>query len=356
MSPNKDAVRKTKVFNALDAMKEAGDKITAQKLATLVSMGKQTVLPFYREWQEFEVLGESEGAELSVELLQALKRELTKDKFRQSELQIELEERIEDQRTDFDKTINKLEQEVTALSVQREALECQNQLFNTEKLELQSQTAEQLSAIKALESQYTLARTQLETAELKLKASESSKETSLQEQEKRLNNANQKLLNHWLSVVDTEKREKVRSQKLFDGEREKKFQIERQLSEARNAINKLDSTLETVNGEYGVMQKRIQQLVEGPVAITETLSLMLSNPKDLTKSIRSLQNDVKSMESLHVKNQLLTTSLEDANKKLTTLESISLSNKQLEKEIIKLQAYTDGLQAATKENKHSLQK
>ncbi|MCK5893537.1 MAG: hypothetical protein KAG53_03795 [Endozoicomonadaceae bacterium] len=349
MSPNKDAVRKTKVFNALDAMKEEGDKITAQKLATLVNMGKQTVLPFYREWQELDVLGDSEGIELSAELLQALKRELTKDKFRQSERQIELEERIEDQRTSFDKTITKREQEIKSLSVEREALECQNEQFNTENLELQSQTAEQLSAIKVLESQYTLAETQLKTAELKLQASENSKEKALQEQEKRLNNANQTLLDHWLAVVDTEKREKIRLQKLFDGEREKRFQIERQLSETRATINQLNSTLEKVNSEYEIMQKRVQQLVEGPAAITETLSLMLGNPKDLTKFIRDLQDDVKLLESVHVKNKLLTTSLEDANKKLATFVKISLSNKQLEKEIIRLQAYTDGLQAATKE-------
>lgn len=347
MSQTKSSLRRTKVFDALDAMKEAGEKITAQKLAAVVNMGKQTVLPLYREWQELEILGDSEGIELSEELIRALKRELARDKLRQSTQLLELEERVEDQRQTFTETIGQLEQEIKALVDQIKSLKALNQSLSSEKLLLQKDNAEQLSQIKDLASQLSLSQKQLETAENRLAASEKSKERALQDQEKRLDDANQKLLNHWLSVVDNERREKERLNKQFEREREKQAKTERELADTRLDVNRLDSALEKAQEASAELLQRMK-LFEQQVTVTEAIALMLDQPKDLVASIKNLQNEAKSLGFYATKNQELEQSLQVVDKKLEAFEELQKSNVALEKEVIRLQAYTDGLKAASK--------
>ncbi len=346
MSQNKSALRRTKVFSALDAMKEAGERITAQKLAAAVNMGKQTVLPLYREWQELEVLGDSEGVELSEELVRALKRELARDKLKQSTQLLELEEQIEDQRHAFTETIDQLEQEIKGLVDQVKSLDTLNQSLVNEKLLLEKDSSEQVSQIKELESRLSLSHKQLETAEGKLVASESGKERALQEQEKRLDEANQKLLNHWLSIVDNERREKERLSKQLEREREKQAKVERELTDTRQDANRLDSALEKANKESAELLQRIKQF-EQQANIINTISLMLDKPEDLVASIKTLQDDAKSLGLYTAKNQELEQSLQVIDKKLEAYERLQKSNVALEKEIIRLQAYTDGLKAVT---------
>jgi len=73
MVEEKTAARRQKIFVALNAMQEKKEKISAQRLAAKVNMGKQTVLPIYREWLELESLTEAEKIEISEQLQQAIK-------------------------------------------------------------------------------------------------------------------------------------------------------------------------------------------------------------------------------------------------------------------------------------------
>ncbi|GAA4651234.1 hypothetical protein GCM10023116_35170 [Kistimonas scapharcae] len=347
MSQDRNSLRRTKVFGALDAMKETGEKITAQKLAAVVNMGKQTVLPLYREWQELEILGDSEGVELSEELVRALKRELARDKHRQSTQLLDLEERIEDQHQAFTAAMNELEKEKKGLMDKIKSLEAQNQSLSSEKLLLQKENAEQLSQLKDIATQLNLSVRQLETAESRLVASENGKERALQEQEKRLDEANQKLLNHWLSVVDNERRENERLRKQLEREREKQVKVERELIDTRLDVNRLDSSLEKAKDESTELLQRMKQF-EQQVTVAEAISLMLDKPNDLMASIKNLQDDAKSLESYVTKNQELKQSLQAVDKKLEAFEKLQKTNESLEKEVIRLQAYTDGLEAASK--------
>ena len=346
MSQDKSGLRRTKVFSALDAMKEAGEKITAQKLAAAVNMGKQTVLPLYREWQELEVLGDSEGVELSSELMRALKRELARDKFRQSAQLLELEEGMEDQRQAFNETISQLQQEIQTLADQVKTFEQRNLTLSQEKELLEKTNSEQLSRVKKLESQLGFSEKQLETLERKLQASEDSKERALQEQEKRLDEASQKLLNHWLSVVDSERREKERLNKQLEREKEKSAKVERELAETRQDVNRLDASLDKTHEENAKLYEQIKGL-EQKATVSETIFLMLGKPDDLIASIKNLQGNAAELNTFAEKNRELERSLQIINKKLDAYEQLQKSNIELEKEVIKLQAYTDGLKEAT---------
>lgn len=346
MSQSKSSLRKTRVFSALDAMKEAGEKITAQKLAAAVNMGKQTVLPLYREWQELEILGDSEGIELPDELVRAIKRELARDKLRQSTRLLELEEQTEDQHQAFTASINQLEQEKRELVDQIKSLEALNASLHSEKSLLQKANAEQLLQIKDITSQSNLVRQQLETAEKRLEASENGRERALQEQEKRLEEANQKLLNYWLSVVDNERREKERICKQLEREREKQVKTERELADTRLEVHRLDGSLEKAKEESARLLQHMKQ-VEQQAAIIEAISIMLNKPKDLVAAIKHLQHDARSFKSCVTKNKELELSLKVINKKLEEFEKLQESNTALEMEVIRLRAYTDGVKAAS---------
>ncbi len=347
MTQDKSGLRRTKVFSALDAMKEAGEKITAQKLAAAVNMGKQTVLPLYREWQELEVLGDSEGVELSSELTRALKRELARDKFRQSSRLLELEEGMEDQHQAFTETISQLQQEIQTLADQGKTFEQRNLTLNQEKELLEKANSVQLSRVKELESQLSFSEKQLETVESKLQTSEDSKERALQEQEKRLDEAGQKLLNHWLSVVDSERREKERLNKQLEREKEKIVKVERELAETRQDVNRLDTMLDKTHEENAELNEQIRELKQ-KATVSETISLMLGKPEDLLASVKKLQENASELNKCAEKNHELERSLQIINKKLDAYEQLQKSNIELEKEVIKLQAYTDGLKEAAK--------
>ena len=211
-----DSQRRSLIFTTLDGLKESGERITAQKLASLVKMGKQTVLPFYREWQELELLGDDQELELSPELVRVLKREIGKEKFRQGEQCRELQDQLNEERDHASAQIalwrERSEQLDTELKqAQQQTIE-QEQQNTTQQRELQAQ----FQRITSLEQQLQNLKQNEQKLEIRLKEETDRSSQALRDQEKRLDEAHQKIIDHWLKVVDGERQDKIKLGKQLD--------------------------------------------------------------------------------------------------------------------------------------------
>lgn len=130
-----DLQRRELVFRVLDELKEGGERINADKVARLAKMGKQTVLPYYREWRFLDDVDREQQEELPEELVRVLKRGIAKWKHSLAEQGQAFEEKANTE-------IDELKQIVQQLSDSQAELEKENQ----EKNQALRATREKLAA------------------------------------------------------------------------------------------------------------------------------------------------------------------------------------------------------------------
>ena len=340
-----DSQRRTLIFSVLDDMKSAGEKVTAQKLATQAKMGKQTVLPYYREWQELEILGEDDSVELSGDLVRVLKREIGKEKFRQGEKAREIQDQLDEERDHYAAQSEVWRQQLDELKAQLEKeTEARQKLEEqcTELLEEKQKGEQQcLSLNERLEHQAE----QVSRLEEKLEQETKRSEQALVEQERRLDESHTKIIDHWMKVIDEERREKSRLAKAAE-------KSNAELATAEKEKARLESVLASKNSAYDLIVSEAEELKRKDFASQKSLQTLENLQKtlgsDVEEEVQQLlegQKQLKSMESEQVKLQEKLNSLEEGKQHSKELEK---ENRKLSEQVIRLEARMEGIQMAGK--------
>ncbi len=324
MSEDKIIARRQKIFNALDEMKEKQEKISAQKLAAIVNMGKQTVLPVYREWLEMENISEAEKIDLPERLLHAIKREFAKEKFRLAEHAQLLEEDI----CDKDDRLKQLDKELT---LQKNNIQSLKETLSGNAKDLDQQQALIHKLEKKLESEVAT------IAELRnqITQSEKDKREALKDQEAQLDKSHQQLLNHWIKATDTERQEKTILSRQLDKLKMKEVEFNKRISSLEYERKQLSTETKTLQKSCD-SYKANSRILEQKASNLKQLISMLGEPITPETRIIQLLEVEKEASMLASKNKELASELNEINEMID-------NNKNQEKEIIKLKAYIEGL-------------
>ena len=338
MNPDKISSRRKKIFLALDTMKRNNEKISAQQLAKIVEMGKQTVLPIYREWIETEALTESENIALSDELVFSIKRELAKETFKLSEQTLNLQDEVDEQQhlihqmqleqansqSEYESEKNQQSQAYQALAEQHK--DKQHELEQV--LKSLSETSKQ-NEMQTLE----IAHLKVQMEQLKL-----SHEQALNDQSKHLDEAHQKIIDHWMKGLDNEKlehqksKEKIRSYEKIEQDLQKQILgLEYKQNHQAETIEQLKLSDETAKKEHTDLQNKCIQL--------QSLHQLLNHPDDIIRYTQQLLKQIEQYDRLKLK-------YEACNHQLNQLQKKNHAQDDSEKEIIKLRAYIEGLKQA----------
>ncbi|MTI13328.1 coiled-coil domain-containing protein [Sansalvadorimonas verongulae] len=338
-----DSQRRTLIFSVLDDMKSAGEKVTAQKLATQAKMGKQTVLPYYREWQELEILGEDDGIELSGDLVRVLKREIGKEKFRQGEQARIIQDQLDEERDHYAAQSEIWRQQLDELKSQLES-ETQAKQHLEEQCEvLQKQNREWEQKLTSISERFEHQSQQLQQLEEKLTQEAKRSEQALAEQERRLDESHTKIIDHWLKVIDEERREKARllkasekdSAALATAEKEK-VQLESLLANRGRAY---DLALEDIEAF-----KQREEVAKYKVDTLERLQKNLGD--DVEARIAELLNAQDELKNRIAENNKLVEQLDSLATAKESNAVLEKENRQLSEQVIRLEARMEGIQLA----------
>ncbi len=340
----KDDSRRERIFCALDRMQEAKERINAQKLAEEVRMGKQTVLPYYREWQELQAVADADDTELSLDLIRVLKREIGREKFKQAEEQrLQNEQYLEDI-AHLTETVGKLKEALESREGELQAISEENQLLKTTLEQNRAELQQSLERFQAQETEFRLLQQQIEQNTQQLEQAEKDKTKSLLELEQRLDESHQKLLNHWIQVADRERQghqlEQKRGEKQSEELQKTKVALSKQevqLVQATAVREKLEAELHELTEENGRLQLQSGCLHD--------IRIKLGQPDDLAVAISHLQDDSQQRNELQKQLESLKNEQDELHKDNEELGQIRKEKGELEKEVVRLTAYLDGLQS-----------
>ncbi len=198
--------RRERIFSILDDLKAQGERINADKVARLAKMGKQTVLPFYNEWRFAGFAGEEDVLELPEELLHSLKRGITQWKYQLAESQRAFAESANQEIDELKQTLNQLGEKNEALSNRNAALQAQQEKMQLALEELHRQAQQKELHIKELDTLLSAEKQQSQQIQNSLEQQNAAHKETMGNLERQLDQRYQEQLNHWLGVVDDERR------------------------------------------------------------------------------------------------------------------------------------------------------
>ncbi|WP_066014349.1 DNA-binding protein [Endozoicomonas atrinae] len=296
-----DKVRRQHIFSILDDLKEKGERINADKVARIGKMGKQTVLPYYNEWRYLGALGEAEELELPDDLVRGLKRGIAQWKHQLSEKQRSFEESANQEIDELKESLNQLLEKNSQLSRSNSELQDQVQQLSKElddtKLNLE-QSNQSLKEMESLLKSEQIQTEQLQSAAAEQKAHHLQAISSL---ERQMDQRSQEQLNHWISVVDDERRLKQGLEKKISNQLQEQQELKKHNLELQSRLDSKSKAYIQVCEERNDLSSE-KRKVEGVVQIANQLMVLLDCDQDsLLGSARSLL--VGSRESYLVQEQ-----------------------------------------------------
>lgn len=345
MTEEKLIVRRKKIFIALDEMREKKERISAQKLASKVNMGKQTVLPIYREWLEMESLTDAEQIELSEHLQRAIKREIAKEKFHLGEEARQLDEKLQEKEA----ALQEKEEELRVS--QQEWCQKEKQLMDTlsntqQQLEERTKNIEQQKEeIREIKKQQEIQSVTITSLKDQLKNAQKEKGIALREQEKQLDKAHQQLLDHWITTVDSERKEKEKLRQQLELAREKESDSQKRILSIEYKQSQTSEEIKYLNHELSTKKQENKTLTEENTLINRELNY----PKNSIEHIQYLTAASQDYDKA-VKQIVLLEAQLGANKKIIEeLRESATKGIQAEQETIKLKAYIEGMKQSMKQ-------
>ena len=349
-----DSQRRALIFSVLDDMKTNGEKVTAQKLATQAKMGKQTVLPHYREWQELEILGDSEEIELSQELVRVLKREITKEKFRQGEQLREVQDQLEEERDHYAAQSELWQQQIGELKEKLQSEESQNTELNKQNTALKEQEHEQRQKLSSLTDKLENAQSEVSKLEQRLAQDAKRAEEAQAEQERRLDASHNKILEHWMKALDEERREKSRLQKQAEKRELERTTLSKDKSRIENQFEHEKKNHRQTVEQLTTAEQKVSGLTEVQT-IVDKLRHQLGQPEDLIETVLELQQKTgalaQSEHALTAKKAELQSSLESVATLTDTVKVLEKENRGLGEQVIRMEARLEGIQMAKTMNR-----
>jgi|GEM_PF-4264127 len=288
-----DFQRRQRIFSILDQLKESGERINADKVARLAKMGKQTVLPYYNEWRHLGFVGDEQALELPEDLVRDLKRGIANWKHELSQEQQLFEEaanqEIDELKEDMRQLLDKNEQ----LIATNTELQAQNQALASEVDTTKHMLAEKSQALKDMES--TLHSLHRENEQLQTLAEEQKamQQQALATLEKQMDQRHQEQLNHWLSVVDDERRLKQTLEKKVDKLNDQQQALKKENLELHNRLeSKSKAYIRACEERVALVDE--QEKAQAVLQLTNQMMVLLDcNQDELLRSVRNLQAECR---------------------------------------------------------------
>ncbi|WP_163370911.1 hypothetical protein [Endozoicomonas acroporae] len=283
-----DKVRRQYIFSILDDLKEKGERINADKVARIGKMGKQTVLPYYNEWRYLGALGEAEELELPEDLVRGLKRGIAQWKHQLSEEQRDFAEAANQEIDELKESLNQLLEKNSQLSRSNSELQVQVQQIGAEldatrlSLQQRNQDLKELESLLKSEQRQT---EQLQSAAAEQKALHLQAVSNL---EKQMDQRSQEQLNHWIGVVDDERRLKQGLEKKISNQLQEQQELKKHNLELQSRLDSKSKAYIQVCEERNSLSSE-KSKTEATVQLANQLMVLLdSDQGNLLGAVRNL--------------------------------------------------------------------
>ena len=341
---DQDKQRKALVFRVLDDLKAGGERINADKVARLARMGKQTVLPFYREWRYTEDLNREEQEELPDDLVGVIKRGIAKWKH---DLAQQTQAEMEQTNTEIDElklTIQNLSDDQSLKA--EEISELSNDLTD-QKENLARQTSlnhEKDQYIARLQAQLDAAQQTIETLDKQLAQQKEDSEKALLQIEAKLDQRHQEQLNHWIKVVDSERRQKQELEKSLAQHQEQQTRIEREKNELNHRLDSKNRAFMEACEERNRLRAESKTLQHQVKPIEQSCLLLDCHAEALLPRLRHLVSVEQQSSALELQQEQMKQSLDRLQSELQSARKQKESSNTLEKQLEKSRGYIEALE------------
>ena len=348
-----DLQRRELVFRVLDELKEGGERINADKVARLAKMGKQTVLPYYREWRFLDDVDREQQEELPEELLKVLKRGIAKWKHSLAEQAQAFEESANTEIDELKQTVQQLsntqaelasesQKKASALSIAEEKLET-----------MQNELNDRNEKIAGLTTALEAARDKQEDLQEQLKNQKQDFIEQTKALEARLDQRHQEQINHWMKVVDDERRQKTETEKRFHQQKELSLTKEKEANELGLRLDNKTRAYMDACEERNRLRKDQQALQKSREIMNQSLLLLDCCETELTNRLRATINQQHQIEMAEQKRALAEQQTEELRNKLHNQESRLSQQNSLERELEKAKGYIQALEKSIPVNNDS---
>ncbi len=305
-------LRRQHIFSILDDLKEKGERINADKVARIGKMGKQTILPYYNEWRFLGTLGEEQELELPEDLVRGLKRGIAKWKYELSEEKRTCEEAANQEIDELKESLSQLLGRSDQLTRSNAGLQNENERLASEletiKLELESKKQD----FKELESLLKSEQKQNEHLHSMAEEQKTLHLQAISTLEKQMDHRSQEQLNHWLSVVDDERRLKQGLEKKINKLNEEQHDLKKANLELQSRLDSKSKAYIQACEERNTLSSG-RDKIEAIAQLTNQLMVLLDcDQNDLLGAVRNLQTE--SRESFMMQQHYNT--MKTANEKL----------------------------------------
>ncbi|UYM15849.1 DNA-binding protein [Endozoicomonas euniceicola] len=340
---NKDLQRRELVFRVLDDLKQSGERINADKVARLAQMGKQTVLPYYNEWRFLDDSEKEVDTELPADLVRVLKRGLVQWKHEATEEQRSLQE-------EANQEIDNLQEMNRQLSEERLNFKEQSERLAEEQQKLQETIAQLQAENTTLEKQQVALQEKLnneiQKAESLTEQIEQTKKdhaNALKAQERQLDTKHDAQMNHWMKVVDDERRLRADIELQLKQEKESQFKLEKERNEIQYRLeSKSRAHLEACE-ERNHLRQHNNELAAYKHLLESVQQLINSNEEELISDITQLKDISASSERLDSQLSSASLQVQQLQEKLEQSEQLAIRMHQLEKELEKERGFSEAL-------------
>ncbi|OED48914.1 hypothetical protein ACH42_02225 [Endozoicomonas sp. (ex Bugula neritina AB1)] len=283
-----DLQRRELIFKVLDELKSKGERINGDKVARLAKMGKQTVLPYYKEWRFLDDVDREQGNDIPEELIRSLKRGIARWKH---ELSAESQSFEEQANSEID-ALKQANQSLTNENSEKNLLitQLRSELADTQSQLVEVTTSEQEQkqalAILQLHSASEQEKSDNLTQQLRTQKEESIKTAA--ELEQRLDLRHQEQLNHWLKVVDDERRLKQELEKGLILQKELQLKIEKEKNEISHRLDSKNRAYMDACEERNQLKSDYKAIQPSYKIFQQSLLLLDCEPEALISKVRAL--------------------------------------------------------------------
>lgn len=344
----KDLQRRELIFRILDDLKEKGERINADKLARMAQMGKQTVLPHYNEWRFLDDSEKEIDTELPADLVRVLKRGLVQWRHEATENQREFEENANQEIDQLQQLASKLTDDLETIkqSLISEQEEKTSLIKELEKEK--AENAETRSQLVELNARYEAAKETLETNNQQVEQLKKDHADALASQEKQLDNQYQGQLNHWMKIVDNERRLRADTDKKLDSQKEQALKIEKERNDLQLRLESKSRAHLDACEERNQFKQALKES-EKNIQIVQELSLLLdAEPEQLKSASREMLSSHQSLQLCQRELAETQTKASRLEEELTKAQGKLESATQLERDLEKQKGYCEALEMAMK--------
>lgn len=346
---DKELQRRELVFRVLDDLKAKGERINADKVARLAQMGKQTVLPHYNEWRFLDDAEKDSDAELPTDLVRVLKRGLVQWKHEVTEEQRDFQEQANKEIDELQEMNRSLTEERLALKEQLEQLSADHERLQEKMESLQSRNIDCEKKLAASQERAQSEAQKVSELQEQITTIRQEHTEALKAQERQLDTKHDAQMNHWMKVVDDERRLRADIEQQLKQEKDNQYKLEKERNEIQYRLeSKSRAHLEACEERNQLRQQNnelssCRHLLESVQQLTNTSEdSILTEITALKETSMTSHRMEEELSSASEKIQQLQIKLEQSEKTASHLH-------ELEKELEKERGFSEALKLSLRQ-------